>query len=108
MQRAAQENLWPKFFLERPRCAPLRLSFLKHLACRSVNQTKYKASTSTGIVGFALGPGKDLLRLFELVFSMAKGLWKTILAGFFSILSGYVLCLESFSLEFFWLSRYSF
>jgi len=33
-QGVLTENLWPKLFSEAPRCAPLRLLFLKQASCR--------------------------------------------------------------------------
>ena len=42
MQRDAQENLWPKSFLERPVARHFVWRSLEHIACRSVSYSKHK------------------------------------------------------------------
>jgi len=85
MQRGAQENLCRSSSWS----APLRATssvLLKAPGMPFRKPNKIQGSTSTGIVGFALGRER-FTPPFELVFSMAKGLWKTISGGIFSILS---------------------
>ena len=38
MQRGAQENLWPKFFLERPVARHFVCHVLLHTVCRSLSR----------------------------------------------------------------------
>jgi hypothetical protein len=42
MQRGVQENLWPKFFLERPVARHFVCSLCMHTACRSLTDSKHR------------------------------------------------------------------
>lgn len=74
-QGVLTENLWPKLFSEAPRCAPLRLFFVRASGMPSCNLFKTQDDGIVGPVGIAL-PGKDL-RLTPTRKTVTKQLLKT-------------------------------